>query len=139
MNWVSEWDTVMRTNLSSVLSSCNLKRKESFNEESGTKRGIGRREEGKRKKEGKRRERRKENEKGRRGGRRKREREGSSNLSISDQLQGGVLVDTKRVRAEVSCNKHRHNKVVTLKRVIWSSCTHFLCHNQSFPTPHDPK
>ena len=79
-----------------------------WNEEK--KRGIGGREEGKRKKEGKRRERRKENEKGRRGERRRREREGSSNLSISDQLQGGVLVDTKRVRAEVSCNQHRHTR-----------------------------
>jgi len=69
--------------------------KDEWNEEK--KRGIGRREEGKRKKEGKRRERRKENGKGRRGERRRREREGSSNLSISDQLQGGVLVDTKRV------------------------------------------
>lgn len=60
-------------------------------------------------KEGKR-ERRKKNEKERRGGRRRREREWSSNLSISDQLQGGVLVNTKRVRAEISCNKHRHTR-----------------------------
>ena len=109
MESVSEWDTVMWTNLSSVLSSCNLKRKESFNEESEEERdrreGGGKKEEG-----GKRRERRKENEKGRRGERRRREREGSSNLSISDQLQGGVLVDTKRVRAEVSCNQHRHTR-----------------------------
>ena len=29
---------------------------------------------------------------------------GIVNLSISDQLQGWVLVNTKRVRAEVSCN-----------------------------------
>ena len=44
MEWVLEWDTVMWTNLSSVLSSCNLKRKEKsvFNKESrisGTKGG----------------------------------------------------------------------------------------------------
>ena len=85
------------------------KREQCFNEESEEERdrreGGGKKEEG-----GKRRERRKENEKERRGERRRREREGSSNLSISDQLQGGVLVDTKRVRAEVSCNKHRHTR-----------------------------
>ena len=50
MEWVSEWDTVMWTNLSSVLSSCNLKRKESFNEESEEERdrkeGGGKKEEG---------------------------------------------------------------------------------------------
>ena len=101
MEWVSEWDTMVWTNLSSVFSSCNLKRKEKsvFNKESrmsGTKGGEERKE--------------KKNEKERRGGRRRRERERSSNLSISDQLQGGVLVNTKRVRAEISCNKHRHTR-----------------------------
>ena len=49
MEWVSEWDTVMWTNLSSVFSSCNLKRKEKsvFNKESrmsGTKGGEERKE-----------------------------------------------------------------------------------------------
>ena len=53
MESVSEWDTVMRTNLSPVLSSCNLKRKEnSVLMKRVKKRGIGGREEGKRKKEG---------------------------------------------------------------------------------------
>ena len=91
------------------------KREQCFNEESEEERdrreGGGKKEEGREEeRKEKRRERRKENEKGRRGERRRREREGSSNLSISDQLQGGVLVDTKRVRAEVSCNKHRHTR-----------------------------
>ena len=93
MEWVSEWDTVMWTNLSSVFSSCNLKRKEKsvFNKESrmsGTKGGEEKESERKKggRKGGKKREKRKENEKERRGGRRRRERERSSNLSISDQL-----------------------------------------------------